>query len=290
MLASLNAADRIAGAPIAGLSRRELLTWTVLALLANQVLHILEVGNFGSLLSSLASLNVVYWAAAGVILWRLSRSDGGVLATRRDKVLAIGTGLALCATGLISYRMGAGVVATAVALVLITCSNTDAELRAAGAVLLALAMHLAWGPIFFQMTTQELLGIDASIVMAMLRVMGSAVTLRDGTFYAPHGFTMTMIGGCSSFMNLSIALLASATITMGLRTHWFRRDLLVVLGLAAAMIALNAVRIVMFTAGPASHAYWHNGPGSAIFMLAQTAIIGILGYGGVLWAGRVERP
>jgi Transmembrane exosortase (Exosortase_EpsH) len=290
VVASITTTDRIDSRSAPTLSRRELLTWTALALLANQALHVLEVGNFKNLLSSLASLNLVYWLAAGVIVWRLSRSDAIKPATGRDKALAIGCGLALCATGLISYRMGAGLVATVAAFAMMRHAGDDAELRAAGTVLLALATHLAWGPILFQLTTQELIGIDAGIVMAILKLVGSSVTLKDGTFYAANGHTMTMIGGCSSFMNMSIALLACVTITMALRTRWHRHDASVLIAMCATMVLVNAFRIVLFTGGPAAHAYWHDGPGSSIFVLVQTALIALLGYGGALWAARQARP
>jgi len=47
---------------------------------------------------------------------------------------------------------------------------------------------------------------------------------RNTTFLSPDGHAIALIGGCSSFNNVSTAVLACVAIAMLTRTEWVRRD------------------------------------------------------------------
>jgi hypothetical protein len=103
-------------------------------------------------------------------------------------------------------------------------AGDDRNVRAAGVVLLALSTQLVWGPILFQFFTPELLRADAALVGEILKPLRPDIIWRGTTFVAPDGHAVTLIGGCSSFNNVSTAVLACVAITMLRRTEWFRRD------------------------------------------------------------------
>ena len=96
---------------------------------------------------------------------------------------------------------------------------------------------------------------------------------RSTTFFAPAGHSVSLIAGCSSFNNVSTAVLACAAVTMLRRTEWVRDDIATVAIAAIAMILVNAVRICLFVWSPNYHAYWHDGVGAQILAIVQTLAV-----------------
>ena len=67
----------------------------------------------------------------------------------------------------------------------------DRNLKAAGTVLLAVAVQLVWAPIVFQLFTPELLHADAALVGEILAWLLPDVVWRGTTFIAPDGHTLS---------------------------------------------------------------------------------------------------
>jgi len=279
-------ATHTAAAGAGWIGRRELVLWVVAAILANQALHVLDLGTPSAFLVSVLSLNLVYLLAGIVIVNRVLGSDGCAVATRLEVVLGIGVLIAMAITGLVGYRMGIGVVSTAVALYALGRAGLDQSLRAAGAVLLALSANLVWGPIFFQLVTPELLAADAFLVRGFLFFGGADVSVNGLTFANAQGHQVTLAGACSSFKNLSMGLLAGVAITMALRPRFVRRDVVAIAAVCAIMVLLNAARVGLLAASEASHLYWHDGDGAVILAMVQTALILALAFIGAHWATR----
>ena len=259
-----------AAAPI---GRRELLFWIVLCLFANQALLLLDVGSFDAFATSLLTQNDIYWLACAVTLYRLWLSDPGVQADRRDFALALALGALILFSSFLPYRFGIGLLATFVAIYLLMFDHGDRNLKAAGAVLLAVSTQLVWGPIFFQLFTPELLKADAALVGRILMVMRPDIVWSSTTFFAPDGHAVSLIAGCSSFNNVSSAVLACVAIAMLRRNEWFRRDLATIIIAGAAMILVNSVRICLFVWSRDYHLFWHDGAGAQILAIAQTLVV-----------------
>jgi hypothetical protein len=259
-----------AAAPI---GRRELLFWIVLCLFANQALLLLDVGSFDAFATSLLTQNDIYWLACAVTLYRLWLSDPGVQADRRDFALALALGALILFSSFLPYRFGIGLLATVVAIYLLMFDHGDRNLKAAGAVLLAVSTQLVWGPIFFQLFTPELLKADAALVGRILMVMRPDIVWSSTTFFAPDGHAVSLIAGCSSFNNVSSAVLACVAIAMLRRNEWFRRDLATIIIAGAAMILVNSVRICLFVWSRDYHLFWHDGAGAQILAIAQTLVV-----------------
>ena len=256
--------------------------WVAGGVLANMALHAVDLLTP----TGLASLNLIYWLAGIVAIRRLLASRTAPVQTP-DLAIPLLLLLALGITGLTGQRVGIGIVATATALWMLAAAREDRSVFAAASVLLALSTHLVWGRILFQIATPELLKADALLVKTILDVISPGFTLSGTAFVAPGGGGMVMVGACSSFMNVSMALLACVSIIMGLRTHFTRRDVVTLGVLSLAMILTNAARLCLIaTQGTASYAYWHDGLGAQLFALLQTATILGLGYLGAVWAGR----
>ena len=82
-------------------------------------------------------------------------------------------------------------------------------------MLLAVSGQLVWAPIVFQLFTPELLHADAALVGEDPGVgVAGRMSWRGTTFIAPDGHTLVLVGACSSFNNVSSAVLACVAVTM----------------------------------------------------------------------------
>jgi exosortase/archaeosortase family protein len=260
-------------AGVAAVSRRELLLWIVVCLFANQALLLLDVDSFNAFATSLLTQNDIYWLACAVTVYRLWLSDPGVRADRLDCALAAALGVCILLSSLLPYRFGIGLLATLVAVYLLRFDRGDRNLKAAGSVLLAVSMQLVWGPIVFQLFTPELLKADAALVGTMLREFRPDIVWSGTNFFAPDGHAVSLIAACSSFNNVSSAVLACVAVAMLRRNEWVRRDIATVIIASAAMILINVVRICLFAWSEDYRLFWHDGAGAQILAIAQTLLV-----------------
>lgn len=257
----------------ASIGRRELLLWIVVCLFANQALLLLDVVSFDAFATSLLTQNDIYWLACAVTVYRLWLSDPGLRADRLDWALALALGVLILFSSLLPYRFGIGLLATLVALYLLTFDHGDRNLKAAGAVLLAVSTQLVWGPIVFQLFTPELLKADAALVGTALMALRPDVVWSGTTFFAPDDHAVWLIAGCSSFNNVSSAVLACVAVTMLRRNEWVRRDIKIIVIASAVMILINVLRICLFVWSKEYRAFWHDGEGAQILAIAQTLVV-----------------
>jgi exosortase/archaeosortase family protein len=262
--------------------RRELLLWVVTVLFANQTLQLLDTTSLRAFAESLASQNYLFWLAVYAVFFCLRRSDDETAASRLDYVAALTICLAVLCTSFLPYRFATGLLVTATAGYILLFHQGDRNLNAAGIVLLAVAGQLVWAPIVFQLFTPELLHADAALVGELLAWLLPDIIWRGTTFIAPDGHTLVLVGACSSFNNVSSAVLACVAVTMLARPEWRRRDWVTVVIASVAMILVNSLRICLLTRSDASHLYWHNGVGEQILAISQTMLILLIAWWGVL--------
>jgi Transmembrane exosortase (Exosortase_EpsH) len=282
-LSSQSAASLELPAPTAVVTRvgrREIFLWVVICLFANQALLLVDTGSYGAFAASLAQQNYVYWFACYVVIYRLYASDKATRANRFDCGLALAICGAIFFTSLLPYRFGIGLVATVTAGYFLAAHHGDRNIKAAGAVLLAISMHLVWGPIFFQLFTPELLRADAALVGEILTSLRPDIIWSNNSFHAPDGHSVSLIAGCSSFNNVSTAVLACATIAMLTRTEWVRRDIATVVIASVVMVLVNAIRLCLIAWSGPLHLFWHDGAGAQILGIAQTLVILLIAWWG----------
>lgn len=270
------------------ITRREIALWTVVCILANHALHAVDIQSVSSFVQSLASLNLIYWLACYVIVRKVLASRHEPTAEPTEIIAALVIGVTICVTSFVGHRIGVGVMSTFVALYFLWFHNNDQALKSAGTVLLALSGHLVWGRILFQAFTPQLLTADAAAVDLVLSMLKPDIILSGSTFYAANDHVVSLVGSCSSFNNVSIALLASVAITMLVRHYWVRSDIVWILAICMVMISINVVRLCVLAWDVDLYLYWHNGPGGPILALAQTAIIGVMSYCGAMYGKQVE--
>ena len=263
-----------------GLGRREVFLWLAVGLFANQALQLVDTQSYQAFADSLATQNYIVWLACYAVIRRLYLSDGAVRVSRLDVVLVSATGVALLLSSFLPYRVAIGLLTTVVGGYLLISHGGDRNLKAAGAVLLALSGQLVWGPVLFQFFTPQLLGADAAIVGGILTSLRPDIVWTGTSFLGADGHSISLIGACSSFNNVSTAVLASATIAMLTRTEWVRRDIAAIAVACVAMILINAVRIGLLAWSLASYRFWHDGAGAEILGIGETLVVLLIAWWG----------
>lgn len=266
--------------------RREAFLWATICLLANQAVQLVDASSLDALAASLADQNYIYWLTCYVAIYRVWVSDRAAPATRTDLWLLAAYCLVTVVASLVPYRFTNGVLATATAVYFLTVPGADRNIRAAGCVLLALSTQLVWAAMLFQFFTPELLPADAALVGAILDRLRPDIVHSGTTFDAPGGHAIMLIGGCSSFNNLSVAILACVAVIMLARTDWVRRDLITFAIASGMMILLNVLRIILLCWSAESYVFWHHGPGTPLFAIGQTLAVLLIAWWGAVQGKR----
>jgi exosortase/archaeosortase family protein len=102
----------------------------------------------------------------------------------------------------------------------------------------------------------------------------------------PNGHGVVIISGCSSFHNLSLALLCWVTISRLRRQNWQVRDFVIGSAIGITMILLNVARISLMAWDIELYHYWHDGIGAEIFAVAASLTILLMSLCGSRPAGR----
>lgn len=269
------------------LGRREMLLWLAVALLCQQLFAV-PAGSFDAYVagmqSHLAAKSIFTYVAWFAILSLIADSTRRAPGRASDVVLV----LAVIASGILTARSAPWLALTTSAAYLMVRDRTDIKLRAAGAVMLALAFNGFWGPRFFEIFAYHLLQADAALVGAALSATRTGIQWSETIVGASSEHSIIVYGPCSSFHNISLGLLCWVALTKLARPHWVKGDIWVGLAVTVTVIALNASRLYVMALNAASFEYWHIGAGQQIFAWATTLSVLAISLYGALRMGRAR--
>jgi exosortase/archaeosortase family protein len=257
------------------LPRRDLLLWVCAIIFFNQLLAAvseLPSESPWSLLSDLAGSSVFQIMAWCAIFRLLASSDSKPVAETRDILIA----LALCLPLFLPTTRTIKVLALAAAVFCWIRGRDDPKLRSAGIVLAALAIQEYWGHIVFDLFALPLLRAETAVVGTLVEAARAGTVWQGNVITAPSGFSIIVYSACSSFHNLSLAMLCWVTVSRLRNQTWRSGDLLTACAIGAAMIACNVARLCLMAWGPDLYEYWHDGPGAQIFAVGASAIVLLL--------------
>jgi hypothetical protein len=270
------------------LGRRELVIWVAAVLFASRFSRIETeplTGLFEGLATLLAQNSVFHyigWYAVFGLLREATLAD-------RARPWEVACALGLCVVNVLQAKSTVWVSATAVSLYLWVVHRGDIRVRAAAAVLFALAVNGLWAPLFFRTFSYPILLADA------VMVGGTLFLLQEGTGWlgtniigTMSGHRVLIYGPCSSFHNISLGLLCWVSLTMLARPRWVRDDLSVAAAVVTTVVLLNTARLYLLAMSPdtASYNYWHGGRGEEFFAWAMTGGVLAISLWGALRAGR----
>lgn len=266
---------------------RGLFLWICAILVFNQLLGAagdLQSASPWRLLSDAADSSVFQIMAWCAIFRLLASSDPRPVATTRDLLIAV----ALCLPLFVPTTRTIKVVALGAAVFFWARGRNAPRLRSAGIVLAALAIQQYWGHIVFDLFALPLLRAETAVVGTLVEALRGGTSWQANVITAPSGFSIIVYSGCSSFHNLSLAMLCWVTVSRLRNPTGRRGDVLVACVIGAAMIACNVARLCLMSWGPDLYEYWHNGAGAQIFAAGASAMVLGLSLYGSRPAGRAR--
>lgn len=254
-------ADRLAGLvlPDGGVSRSAIFAGlTIIGFLNGSsekiATSIAESGLATALLNTF-EISAILWGA-GIAALVLLLGAPPVRAGRGDLVVATLAGLAF----LVPIPALSWVALCGMALWLRRVSLPRSSLRRAAGIIFALTIPTLWARLLFAALSDFLLHLDSLLVALFVGTPanGNVVPFRDGSgalFIEP---------GCSSFSNISLAILCSAAFVNVLDTGWSARTFGWI-GLAIlAVVALNVTRIGLIGVFPDQYDLIHGPFGATL--------------------------
>jgi exosortase/archaeosortase family protein len=257
------------------LPRRDLFLWVCAIIFLNQLLaavNQLPSAAPGQALSDLAAVSVFQIMACYAIFRLLASSDPRQVANTRDILIA----LALCLPLFLPTTRTIKVLALGAAVFFWIRGRGDPKLRAAGVVLGALTIQEYWGHIIFDLFALPLLRAETAVVGTLVQAARAGTVWQGNVISGPSGFGIIVYSGCSSFHNLSLAMLCWLTVSRLRNQDWRSRDLLVGCVIGATMIACNVMRLCLMAWSADLYEYWHNGLGAQIFAVGASVLVLLL--------------
>jgi hypothetical protein len=143
-------------------------------------------------------------------------------------------------------------------------------LRSAGIVLAALSVQALWGHLFFNLIALHLLRVETAAVGFMLEMGGAGTSWNGNIITGPTGFGLAIFAQCSSFHNLSLAMLCWVTVTRMRGQYWSRRTFVIGAIIGTTMIAFNFARLYLMALDVDSYDLWHEGAGAEVFSVGAS--------------------
>ena len=252
--------------------RRDLFIWAAVILFFNQLADIAKgplIFSTRSIIYVLLAISIfqyMAWYAVFRFLWTSDRAQAA-----RWQDLASVTALLI----LLFVPVGRMIWVSATGLAGYLClfNDGDRKLRSAGIVLAALSVQALWGHIFFNLIALHLLRVETAAVGFMLEMAGAGTSWKGNVITGPTGFGLAIFASCSSFHNLSSALLCWVTVTRMRCQHLSRRTFVVGAIIGTTMIALNFARLYLMALDADSYDLWHEGVGGEIFAVGASLAV-----------------
>jgi hypothetical protein len=257
------------------LARRDIFLWAAIILFSN---HLLSAATASSpvaiwkALADLAAVGIFPYMAWYAVFRLVATSDPAPSAGWRDLVVSI----LLCLLVFLPTSRMIWVAALGIGAYLIVFGSGDRQLRAAGFVLGALAVQQFWGHVFFDLIASPLLRAETAVVGTVLEITHPGTVWHDNVVTRPNGYGVILFGDCSSFHNLSLALLCWTTLTSLRQRHWQARALFGAVLVGGVMVSLNFIRIYLMALNINYYHYWHDEAGAEIFGVGASLAVLIL--------------
>jgi exosortase/archaeosortase family protein len=214
-------------------------------------------------------VSVVVWLAVGAGVWQLYTAP-----TSRRRV---GDGLvAFVAIALILVPVPAlsWVAATGIALFLIMDSAQGECGRRAGYILLAATVPAFWASVIMSVFNDWILAIDALLVGLFVgsTPQGNLVPFADDSG------ALWIAPGCSSFTNISLAILAIVVVVNITSGKWSLAKIGLAIAACASVVLINIIRISLIGYFPDRFDLIHGEVGSGIAGVLSTLVIAVFSW------------
>lgn len=142
------------------------------------------------------------------------------------------------------------------------------ELIRLGQLWLAISCYESFGRLLFKLVSGPLMRAELLFIGKVGPWLGFHFVQDGIRLVSPAGWYIFMMERCSSFHNISLALLIWLSLLTIAEAQVHRRQIVALVAAVVLIILLNALRIMLMTLSEGSYNLWHGGAGTLIFSCA----------------------
>ena len=220
-------------------------------------------------------VSFVIWLSLGWALWALVHAPGEQ-PRKTDYAVAGVFGLSL----LIPVATVSWLVTGLVALYWMNRGTTATIAASACAVVAFAALRDPLASLVLKLLATPLLDFDAVLVAHVMGWISEGAERAGNMIYAADNHQLLILTGCTSYTNMSIALLGWFTISKATLGDNGRIQWILGLYVALTIFAINIGRLAIMGLGPAAYTFMHDSHGAPIsetLMMVATVLISLWG-------------
>jgi hypothetical protein len=265
---------------------RSVFIWAMVILVVGQLVE--EIRRMfsvpaGSSISEFRTMGIFPCVALYAVFRLLWSNDSSRKAQTQDVLVVAG----MSVLGVLTTASATWIAAAGIAAYMLVSGGRDLQVRAAAVVLAALSVQQFWGRILFEAVSLPLLRAETAVVGALLQVTQPGSMWHDNVISTQSGHGIIVYPYCSSFHNVSLALLCWITVAKLKDLNWKISDYLVGALVICVMIVLNTGRLYLMALDIMSYRFWHSGMGADIFaVIASVSVLLLSLYGPRLFVMR----
>ena len=149
----------------------------------------------------------------------------------------------------------------------------NAQLASVAQLLLAISCYELWGRLLFKIVSAPIIQAELSVISKFGQWLGYDFDLDGILLVSSNGWSIFMMEDCSSFHNISLAVLVWLSLIKLAEAKATGLTLAALCAGAAGIICINGLRILLMTSSEEAYLFWHNGNGAIIFSCVTLAVI-----------------
>ena len=177
----------------------------------------------------------------------------------------------LVVTALVVLLIPSATLAWLVTAALAVCAMSrfhSPRARAGLSVVLFAALRDPLATTLLKLFATPLLGTDAALTATLLGFFTEQASHQGNVVIGISGHQLLILTGCTSYTNLSMALLGWFALSKNSNPTFDRRQVIAGISIAVAVVSLNIIRLTIMALGPSPYHFFHDGAGTVIFEAA----------------------
>ena len=248
-----------AGTPPSGRDLSILAVFSLGTFAAAAAQHVLLEASDGSGSSIEMSVGELF-AVAAIIRCLLTFRTGGVALTRRD----VGLLVAAAVPWLVFEEHAIFLSFTIAGLAIYARGTARPILGDLAQVWLAVSAYELWGKLLFKLVAPWVIALETGLVASVGRMIMPGLTMRGIELRTGADWSIYIREGCSSFHNMSLAVLIWLSVLRIGDAPIDRGALRALAESIALVVAANVARILLMIPSREAYLFWHEGVGSAL--------------------------
>lgn len=205
----------------------------------------------------------------------LAASVSLILAAARERTMLTGADIAVLLLSALAWfvpeQHGVYLATTVAGAWLLVKGRSAARWAEIGQIWLALSFYELWGKLVFKLAYQAIEVVEVGLLYRIGRLFYGGLGVDGASLNVRDDWSIVILEGCSSFHNLSLAVLIWLSI-LKIARHPADAPAFRALGVSAcSVVAINIARILAMLPSREAYLFWHDGTGSAVVALGSVA-------------------